>query len=1000
MKIITEVYGAISYHYDTVSNTNNDSQDAPIEVIEDFKNETNDSTGNSGFEGWTNLDYSRNPLTVSDGDPTYPGYNFVADDGQTIARITKNYTGTSYDVYDIVTSGGRGVEQFVTTVTITQNDIQILYITQEESGTDVVVTIFAESSNGGLEYSLSGQSWQSDNQFTISTAGQYVAWVRDSEGYFDTEAFEIAFDTEYVTRWQGQFDDNPAAGDSATRYTASIKELGYSGTITTITRFTGTPCEITRGKKGSNLYDPIQGSECVLNFLSESDFQFSDLFTSEDKKYLLELTTSSGTVWTGFLNPEFFQEPYASTPYPVSASFVDGLSLLKNRKFRTTVGDVINASRPVISVIAFCLQQTGLKLDIYVTCKVFESQMGNQSTDALGQIYVNTDVFYDRDGEPLNCYEVIEHCLSIFGGRIWHEDGIWKITNVDQMSDGIYRREIYNYSGVYQGYDTYDPDLTISKQHNSGNVQWENQTMLSNLPALKEVNVTCQVKSVDSVIKNSDFSELDTIGNPKYWTDDSGILERVTVSDGRSQKEIARLTGDYTSTGGQYVRSEPVFLDFDDDQAANPQSKLNLRVRFRIGGSDNSEMRLKVRINESYWLVYNNDLPTWTNSDNYIGIKNNGGWNEVEIGTPVIPVSPAIVEVFWYQGADLSGGSARISYTDVEYIELGYVEQGVVIPEEKTHTFVNPGKFIQTLEREVLFADFDEFLNPQPIIKNTLLIDDGTELVHSKNWVNNYGNSDESWEASVSSSKDIQYTGDLTGNLFIGDEITISGIGDNSGVFTITSISYSSLPNLTNIEVSPQTLNSGSGASSISQIQNRTAFQGVLLDGNYTAELTGVAQATISGGTAYDGTWNITDLGYSSPFTSVYLDFGATNGDIIDNQGTLSWGVNTDVVISVSGGKKTLLAQISQRIGKQYSSPKQILTGQLWGDLEFSNVLIEPNQNTKKFTINQQVWDIKNRAHRVELIELAPADASGYILLEDGYKLLLENGDKLLRENG
>lgn len=163
-------------------------------------------------------------------------------------------------------------------------DIRIISIIQTPSGSNVIVEINAVSSNGGLTYSLDGRllTYQASNQFTITSSGIYVAWVKDAKGNIARESFEVRFAT-YGLRYLGEF-----INDVGETFDIKILKSEYSGSYDTL-KLTGTPLKIQYNQERDEKYKVIKGSEATVSFYSETDFQFVELFTAEDKNYKLEV---------------------------------------------------------------------------------------------------------------------------------------------------------------------------------------------------------------------------------------------------------------------------------------------------------------------------------------------------------------------------------------------------------------------------------------------------------------------------------------------------------------------------------------------------------------------------------------------------------------------------------------------------------------------------------------------------------------------------------------
>jgi hypothetical protein len=112
-------------------------------------------------------------------------------------------------------------------------------------------------------------------------------------------------------------------------YTCNISQLDYAGAIEEI-QAQENPIQINYQNTSSNKLEPIIGSECTLNLIATEDFQLEDLYTENEREFLVEVYRNGGLIWSGFIIPDGCQESFTFAPYAISVNAVDGLGLLKN----------------------------------------------------------------------------------------------------------------------------------------------------------------------------------------------------------------------------------------------------------------------------------------------------------------------------------------------------------------------------------------------------------------------------------------------------------------------------------------------------------------------------------------------------------------------------------------------------------------------------------------------------------------------------------------------
>lgn len=728
------------------------------------------------------------------------------------------------------------------------NDLHIISIVQEDGDPgEVIATINAASSHGGLEYSLDGITYQISNQFTITVAGTYIAYVRDAGGFVVSESFVVNIST-YELRYFGDY------SNFKNEYVeVKIYQKDYAGEPEDVV-LGGNPISIKWNQEGDEKYKPIKGSECVVSLIAETDFQFLDMFTGEDKKYRLDVIktinlnneftndlsswsqtggaaewlwvsgkasvvkgpnfgtnslyqsvdlrnaipytvsldiTSSGgnwnlsiqafnatpgdgetikffgtdqtelsytytaeftlydnyekfnvyfslggaesqtitvdnlrvyyTLWTGFIAPEAYSEPYLAPPYPVSATFLDGLGLLKRRDFLTPTDQVLNSIKSQMEILKICLLETGLQLPILEGVNIYETSMDQDPEDSpLIQSYINAGIYTEGD-KTQNCYDALESILVGYGARIFQEDGIWKIINIDDLG-GDYIARKYSPFGIYLDYYTINPDLTLAT--NVACFTGSSQR-LEISPGYKEAEAEIQIKQVGNIISNGGFDIEGEDGVIfKDWDDDFGILSKGVTKD-KSDKQVlvARVTGDGGVSWDQFVLAKYINIP-----NISSTTKMLFKVRFKICSTTTSLIDIRAKFKVSIDTQYLTNTGDWTTTETFItptGIVNE--YKEFEVESEFL-MSGGVFKFEVYQSKAFDAGD--VDYTDFEYVEASFIEDNIKIPEKKTVKLINDGLYTFKPEvKKILFADFPEYSSAGLILKNAIYLnEEGSEV--------------------------------------------------------------------------------------------------------------------------------------------------------------------------------------------------------------------------------------------------------------------------------
>lgn len=155
--------------------------------------------------------------------------------------------------------------------------------------------------------------------------------------------------------------------------------------------------------------DPWEGSTATLRIISDTDRQWTDLYSVERAKVRLTVYRNGASYWYGTLDTEFYEEPYESfSGYEVSLTFSD-LAVLEHIDYDLT-GTVTLAE-----IFSHGLQLAGLN-PIY---DVKSSSMFDDGEPVtLTALCARSDNFYDEEGKPMNYKEVITGILQPLGLKL------------------------------------------------------------------------------------------------------------------------------------------------------------------------------------------------------------------------------------------------------------------------------------------------------------------------------------------------------------------------------------------------------------------------------------------------------------------------------------------------------------------------------------------------------------------------------------------------------
>lgn len=219
---------------------------------------------------------------------------------------------------------------------------------------------------------------------------------------------------------------------SDTPYEINILEAGYDGPVENRNLGSAPVLKMDDG-------EAVRGTSLELSIETCFDGDLREFYTTDRKKFRVEVYRSGVLFWSGHILPELYSEPYISVPFDVSVTASDGLGLLKNIPFG------LNGKRSVFDVIKYCCEQTGLVLNYVFASKLLATGMSGVAS-VYTQAFVDCNAFDDAD-----CYEALEKVLITFGSYIKQKDCKWHVLRyTDQDTDLMEYDPSCNFAGGFR----------------------------------------------------------------------------------------------------------------------------------------------------------------------------------------------------------------------------------------------------------------------------------------------------------------------------------------------------------------------------------------------------------------------------------------------------------------------------------------------------------------------------------------------------------------------
>lgn len=489
----------------------------------------------------------------------------------------------------------------------------------------------------------------------------------------------------------------------------TVQERGYSG-VSSEMKMAGGSIEYMGSD--TNLYEPIISSMLTFNVVSETDFQYIDIYSADAKKFRVKVEIDSVMHWVGFIVPDLFNEPYVGAPYISSFVAVDGLKGLESETFDLSG---VKSHYEILSG-AFLMVDPSLTFsDFTESVNIYEENHDQTTADSpLTQTYVDTKRY-----EDLTWYEVIEDIIKLYGARLYQKSGQWWLSCVHEFKNESLITRAYTSEGTSEG--TYNNELFIGYYQDNKPANRDHQ--LSILPGWKEFNINFNLGLKDSILKNADFDNWTITGygeinaglgitiptiivEPDDW---DVVATNYFLGNGVDDKYID-LYGNQASPGTYYIQQILSDLKFTLG-ARTLKTVLNFRITSPSPGSAGlSQMWIMIRIYDgvstSYYLGADGN---WSTTLTYINIEDiqpvqtGGAFQDFVITSNGIPGG------YLYFTVHLPD----VSFLDVSSAHLTLLSpDGDQYPEQITYTkVINANNNYIADETELMTGDFPDVGN-------------------------------------------------------------------------------------------------------------------------------------------------------------------------------------------------------------------------------------------------------------------------------------------------
>ncbi|NIA28709.1 MAG: hypothetical protein GWP06_02200, partial [Actinobacteria bacterium] len=291
--------------------------------------------------------------------------------------------------------------------------------------------------------------------------------------------------------------------------------------------------------KLNNIFQPVRGTGCLLNIISETDMEFlNSLYHTTPLEFQVRHYVSGILNWIGFLNSEMYREPFSfNSNYPVALNGNDGMALLDRFKFIQTDLSNYSGLKSLWDILFICLNKIGLPWGnvFYYLSFSFSDFSGSADKTPFHELYEDCSNFYDEDGEAMTLRQVIENILNPFGAILLIKGGDIYITDINTLAKSLpidFQQFTYD-TGIYVAINTISITKTIADIGYGGT----GQSIEISGGVNKQV-VSYSPYPIVQVVEKSITSETEFETIPTTWATKDGYQYKI-LANNKTWQEIS-----------------------------------------------------------------------------------------------------------------------------------------------------------------------------------------------------------------------------------------------------------------------------------------------------------------------------------------------------------------------------------------------------------------------------------------------------------------------------
>lgn len=464
-------------------------------------------------------------------------------------------------------------------------------------------------------------------------------------------------------------------------------------------------------------FTTIKSKSCTLRVFTTDVVNAMTFANGGDNQYKVEIAVNSETdvIYTGWLSISDLGQTFQPDPNVLVLTASDGIAFLRDIPLTDSEGRFLTGPHALIRYISWCLQKTGLELDIWIQMNILEQNAIYDYPEYhfYNYIYTDAQTFEQEVGSLENCYSVLEKILGEFC-EISQQKNVWFIKSIDEANYAQFRICRFDYEGTPIDYitETYTKDIGADSEFYSLAFMNDDARLSLQRP-YKFVEHNFDYEYPIESITNMAFDRGDLIdgsnplektykldnwtmiqGVPGYYAGPSSTqyINRVFDANGYETDRYVVITPKpYTGMSLQlqtYTQSEAFYIQERD--------KFNVSVDWRLennigtGGGNYNLMQTVLKGDDgSWWLLgvptIGSTEYTWYDTSNWTVNTGKGlisvdwdedltEWQTVSWEAPPAPVGGKLY-VWLYQFNQISNSpdDVNIWYANLTFTYLPYI---------------------------------------------------------------------------------------------------------------------------------------------------------------------------------------------------------------------------------------------------------------------------------------------------------------------------------------